>query len=65
MFLSEIEDITKILEITVFNEDRFSRVQFVGQLAIPLTRIHSNRKRWYILKDKNMISAAKGHKPRV
>lgn len=56
---------TAVLEITVFDEDRDHKVEFLGRVAIPLLRIHNNEKRWYALKDKKMFSRAKGSSPQI
>lgn len=54
-----------MLEITVYDEDRDHRVEFLGRLVIPLLRIRNGVKRWYTLKDKNLCSRAKGISPQV
>lgn len=56
---------TAVLEITVFDEDRDHKVEFLGRVAIPLLRIHNNEKRWYALKDKKMFARAKGTAPQI
>ena len=62
---SNVKDITQVLEITVYDEDRDHRVEFLGKLVIPLLRIKNGVKRWYTLKDKNLCSRAKGMSPQV
>lgn len=54
-----------VLEVTVFDEDRDHKVEFLGRVVIPLLRIHNNEKRWYALKYKKMYSRAKGNSPQV
>lgn len=54
-----------MLEITVYDEDRDHRVEFLGKLVIPLLRIKSGVKRWYTLKDKNLCVRAKGNSPQI
>lgn len=54
-----------MLEVTVFDEDRDHKVEFLGRVAIPLLRIHNNEKRWYALKDKKMFARAKGNTPQI
>lgn len=54
-----------VLEVTVFDEDRDHKVEFLGRVAIPLLRIRNNEKRWYALKDKKMFARAKGNTPQI
>lgn len=56
---------TSVLEVTVFDEDRDHKVEFLGRVVIPLLRIHNGEKRWYTLKDKTMFTRAKGTSPQV
>lgn len=56
---------TSVLELTVFDEDRDHKVEFLGRVIIPLLRIHNGEKRWYALKDKLVCSRAKGNSPQV
>lgn len=56
---------TSVLELTVFDEDRDHKVEFLGRVVIPLLRIHNGEKRWYTLKDKKMYCRAKGNSPQV
>lgn len=56
---------TAVLEVTVFDEDRDHKVEFLGRVVIPLLRIHNNEKRWYALKDKKMYVRAKGNAPQI
>ncbi|KAM8714168.1 hypothetical protein ACLKA7_014330 [Drosophila subpalustris] len=65
IFTFNIKDITQVLEITVYDEDRDHRVEFLGKLVIPLLRIKSGVKRWYTLKDKNLCVRAKGNSPQI
>lgn len=62
---SNVKDMTSVLEITVFDEDRDHKVEFLGRIIIPLLRIHNGEKRWYTLKDKTVFSRAKGSSPQV
>lgn len=62
---SNVKDMSSVLEVTVFDEDRDHKVEFLGRVAIPLWRIHNNEKRWYALKDKKMYARAKGNSPQV
>lgn len=63
--LSNVKDMSSVLDVTVFDEDRDHKVEFLGRVAIPLWRIHNNEKRWYALKDKKMYARAKGVSPQV
>lgn len=56
---------SSVLEITVFDEDRDHKVEFLGRVVIPLLRIRNGEKRWYTLKDKKMYGRAKGTQPQV
>lgn len=56
---------SSVLDITVFDEDRDHKVEFLGRVMIPLLRIRNGEKRWYALKDKKMYSRAKGTQPQV
>jgi hypothetical protein len=56
---------TSVLDITVFDEDRDHKVEFLGRVAIPLLRAHNGEKRWYALKDKNLTTRAKGVSPQI
>lgn len=62
---SNVKDMTSVLEVTVFDEDRDHKVEFLGRIIIPLLRIHNGEKRWYTLKDKTVFSRAKGSSPQV
>lgn len=61
IFFSNVKDITSVLEVTVFDEDRDHKVEFLGRVAIPLLRIRNGEKRWYALKDKKLCGRAKGN----
>lgn len=56
---------TSVLEVTVYDEDRDHKVEFLGKVAIPLLKIRNNEKRWYALKDKKLYSRAKGNFPQI
>ncbi|XP_055701211.1 multiple C2 and transmembrane domain-containing protein isoform X1 [Phlebotomus papatasi] len=65
IFTFNVKDMTSVLEVTVFDEDRDHKVEFLGKLAIPLLRIRNGEKRWYALKDKKLFSRAKGVSPQI
>uniref|UniRef100_A0A1Q3G4Q9 Putative conserved plasma membrane protein n=1 Tax=Culex tarsalis TaxID=7177 RepID=A0A1Q3G4Q9_CULTA len=65
IFTFNVKDMTSVLEITVFDEDRDHKVEFLGRVVIPLLRIRNGEKRWYALKDKKMYSRAKGTQPQI
>ncbi|KAL4227592.1 Multiple C2 and transmembrane domain-containing protein 2 [Mactra antiquata] len=60
LFTFNVKDIHTCLEITVYDEDRDKKVEFLGKCAIPLLRIKPREKRWYALKDKKLIHRSKG-----
>ncbi|KAJ1530562.1 hypothetical protein ONE63_005448 [Megalurothrips usitatus] len=65
IFTFNVKDINSVLEVTVYDEDRDHKVEFLGKLAVPLMRVRSGEKRWYCLKDKNLTSRAKGNNPQI
>lgn len=64
-FFSNVKDINNVLEITVYDEDRDHKVEFLGKLSIPLLRIRNGDRRWFPLKDKKLRSRAKGANPQI
>ena len=65
IFTFNVKDINSALEVTVFDEDRDHKVEFLGKVAIPLLRINNYEKRWYALKDKKLRGRAKGANPQI
>jgi len=65
MFGSNVKDINSVLEVTVYDEDRDHKVEFLGKVAIPLLRIRNGEKKWYSLKDKKLHGRAKGNCPQI
>lgn len=62
MNFSEVNDITSILEVIVYEEKKNEEV---GKISIPLLRIHNDEKVWYALKDSTQRDRAKGNNPRI
>ncbi|KFB36651.1 AGAP007646-PA-like protein [Anopheles sinensis] len=65
IFTFNVKDMSSVLEITVYDEDRDHKVEFLGKVNIPLLRIRNGEKRWYALKDKKMYTRAKGTQPQI
>ncbi|XP_076679201.1 multiple C2 domain and transmembrane region protein isoform X5 [Andrena cerasifolii] len=65
IFTFNVKDINSVLEVTVYDEDRDHKVEFLGRVAIPLLRIRNGEKRWYALKDKKLRGRAKGSSPQI
>ena len=57
---SDIRDIHDVLEITVYDEDKDHKYEFLGKVLIPLLRIKNGERRWFKLKDKSLMKKAKG-----
>ncbi|KAL0822718.1 hypothetical protein ABMA28_004735 [Loxostege sticticalis] len=62
LFIFEVNDITSILEVIVYEEKKNEEV---GKISIPLLRIHNDEKVWYALKDSTQRDRAKGNNPRI
>ncbi|XP_016768666.1 multiple C2 and transmembrane domain-containing protein isoform X7 [Apis mellifera] len=65
IFTFNVKDINSVLEVTVYDEDRDHKVEFLGKVAIPLLKIRNGEKRWYALKDKKLRGRAKGNSPQI
>ncbi|KAK0169078.1 hypothetical protein PV327_002824 [Microctonus hyperodae] len=65
IFTFNVKDINSLLEVTVYDEDRDHKVEFLGKVAIPLLKIRNGEKRWYALKDKKLRGRAKGNFPQI
>ncbi|CAB0038912.1 unnamed protein product [Trichogramma brassicae] len=65
IFTFNVKDINSVLELTVYDEDRDHKVEFLGKVAIPLLRVKNGLKRWYALKDKKLRCRAKGNSPQI
>lgn len=60
MFTFNVKDIHSVLEVTIYDEDRDHKVEFLGKVAIPLLRIKNGEQKWYQLKDKKLHGRVKG-----
>lgn len=60
-----MKDIHDWLEVTVFDEDKDHKYEFLGKVKIPLLKIRNNERRWYSLKDKTLRKPAKGDHPQI
>ncbi|XP_071033844.1 multiple C2 and transmembrane domain-containing protein 1 isoform X2 [Parasteatoda tepidariorum] len=60
IFTFQVTDIHSVLEVTVYDEDRDKRCEFLGKVDIPLLKIRNGEKKWYVLKDKKLRTRAKG-----
>ncbi|XP_059155451.1 multiple C2 and transmembrane domain-containing protein 1-like isoform X2 [Physella acuta] len=60
VFTFNVKDIHSVLEVTVYDEDRNKKVEFLGKVAIPLLRIKNGERRWYALKDRKTLHKTKG-----
>ncbi|CAG0900950.1 unnamed protein product [Darwinula stevensoni] len=63
--LSHVKDIHSVLEVTVYDEDRDNKVDFLGKVVVPLLSIRNGERRWYALKDKKLTGRAKGSWPQI
>ena len=57
---SDVRDIHDVVEITVYDEDKDHKFEFLGRIVIPLLRIKNGERKWYKLKDKTLRKKAKG-----
>ena len=62
---SDVKDIHDILEVTVYDEDKDHKYEFLGKVKIPLLRIKNNERKSYSLKDKKLRKSAKGDNPQI
>ncbi|XP_070206098.1 multiple C2 and transmembrane domain-containing protein 1-like isoform X2 [Littorina saxatilis] len=60
VFTFKVRDIHSVLEVTIFDEDRDKKVEFLGKVAIPLLRIKNGERRWYALKERKLVRREKG-----
>ena len=62
---SDIRDIHDIVEITVYDEDKDHKYEFLGRVQIPLLRVKNGERRWLKLKDKTLRKKAKGEEAEI
>ncbi|XP_077514652.1 multiple C2 and transmembrane domain-containing protein-like isoform X3 [Amblyomma americanum] len=60
IFSFKVKDIHSVLELTVYDEDRDKKCEFLGKLAIPLLKVKNGEKKWYGLKDRKLKTRVKG-----
>ncbi|XP_053209513.1 multiple C2 and transmembrane domain-containing protein-like isoform X2 [Panonychus citri] len=60
IFTFPVRDIHEVLELTVYDEDRDKKFEFLGKVAIPLLKIVNGEKKWFPLKDKKLLKRTKG-----
>ncbi|XP_055995219.1 multiple C2 and transmembrane domain-containing protein 1-like isoform X5 [Ostrea edulis] len=60
VFTFNVKDIHSVLEVTVYDEDRDKKSEFLGKVAIPILLMKRGIRRWYALKDKKLMGRAKG-----
>ncbi|GLV39850.1 Multiple C2 domain and transmembrane region protein [Carabus blaptoides fortunei] len=65
IFTFNVKDINTALEVTVYDEDRDHKVEFLGKVVVPLLRIRNGERKWFPLKDKKLRSRAKGVNPQI
>ena len=65
VFQFDVKDIHDILEVSIYDEDKDHKYEFLGKVVIPLLRIKNSDKRWYMLKDKKLRGPAKGEQPQI
>ncbi|XP_024918104.1 multiple C2 and transmembrane domain-containing protein 1-like isoform X2 [Cynoglossus semilaevis] len=59
-FTFNVKDIHSVLEVTVFDEDKDRRADFLGKVAIPLLRVRDGELKGYVLKNKELTHPTKG-----
>ena len=62
---SDVEDICEVLEITVWDENKHTKADFLGKVLIPLLQVESDEKKWYKLKGKSLFHKARGSNPEI
>ncbi len=62
---SDVKDIHDVLELTVYDEDKDHKYEFLGRVKVPLLRIRNDERRWVKFKDKKLRGPAKGDNPQI
>ena len=65
VFLLSVEDVHSVLNITVYDEDKNHKTEFLGKLCIPLLNMKNQEKKWFALKDKTLRCRSKGNFPQI
>ena len=65
VFLLPVPDVNSSLYLSVYDEDKNHKTEFLGKLSIPLLSMKNNEKRWFALKDKALRTRAKGTFPQI
>jgi len=65
VFVLPVPDVHSILFISVFDEDKNHKTEFLGKLSVPLLGMKNNEKKWWALKDKTLRTRAKGTFPQI
>ena len=60
-----VGDIHSVLHMSVYDEDKNHKYEFLGKTIFPLLRTESGRKRWIALRDKKLRVRAKGNNPQI
>ncbi|XP_040567198.1 multiple C2 and transmembrane domain-containing protein isoform X4 [Lepeophtheirus salmonis] len=61
----DVKDIHDVLEVTVYHDNKDHKYEFLGKVAIPLLKIRNNDRKWYTLKEKKLMTQAKGENPQI
>lgn len=56
---------TDVLELTVYDEDKNHKREFLGKLHFPLWTIKNGEKKWYLLKDVKLLRSAAGNNAKI
>ncbi|XP_035701326.1 multiple C2 and transmembrane domain-containing protein isoform X3 [Folsomia candida] len=65
IFTFAVKDFTSILDLTVFDEDKNHKQEFLGRLSLPLWEIKNGEKKWHLLKDRKLLRLAAGNCPKI